>query len=520
MYSISLPTAYGPAAYNFNLSTSGEVSEITCATLDLPPAVLKLTYPDTHPDDLRQHLESWLPVLPYLIELGIWLEQDTPDYLKPVQQAFRDRTDDYLNLKKAVAQADLLAEVETQQHWQRANAWIKMGVAKKVARFPLILNRKDTVFAAEKLSLPFRRLAAGWLLDTFPLAPPLRLDEWIIAIGKTRTTEGNDFLLRELEQPGYLPYAKQIYSTLANSRLKLPVERVLALYEDQDKVSHSVNAYIHLINQFPFPKVKSTLERIIAAYPQDSFGAVKRLYKHEPAAATELLKTRFLTVDHYGVAITMLRHMVKLVRPDDYFISLREINLRLQDPAFIDNAQVTWPQKLSDGWREVLLYTPPQEFQAVLEKHFADAQGRVARNMLLQLKEYLRTERVEDFRLPVKLEAPLLNLLHSRFDKVSTVATDVIRLLLPSLQQPKAAVWALLEHIEVSQYRMMDAAALKAAAEVPELRAVQEDYFVERLAQAKRKEDEEALFKILSYLRFLAPNVIKDKAIRWSPEDE
>lgn len=505
MHSISLPTSYGPAAYHFTLSPTGKVSQVKCSSLDLPDAVLKLTYPNVHPEDLRQHLEDWLPVIPYLIELGVWLKEP-PEYLAGVQQTFSANTTNYEQLRETVLQADPLEETPEHRHWQHVSAWIKIGVSRKVVRFPLLLTRKDTVFSAEKLSLPYRRLSAAWLLITFPLAPPLRIDEWIVAIGKTRTTEGNDFLLRELERPGYLTYAKQVYSTLANSRLRLPVERILALYEDQDKVSHSVSTYVHLINQFPFPAVRDILERIIGDYPRESFGAIKRLYKQDPSFAQHIIKERFQTVDDYGIVITMLRHMIKLVKPGNYFISLREINKRLTAPVFLDNTQVTWPQKLDDGWRVVLLCTNPKEVKEVLSAFFADSSGRIARNVLLQLKEYLLAYHQEvHLSLSPAVETHLFSLLNSRFDKVSTVATDVIRLLLPNLQQKEPAVRALLAHLEVSKYRMMDAAALKVAANDPSLLELQKAHFQKRIAEATTDDERSKLIKVLTYVRFLPP---------------
>ena len=185
MYSISLPTSYGPAAYQFSLSPNGKVSQVKCLSLELPVAVLKLTYPHAHPEDLQQHLEAWLPIVPYLVELGIWLPEP-PEYLVGIQQSFREQSSDYARMREAVLNADLLEDDQDHRHWQRVSAWMKMGVYRKVVRFPIINNRQETVFAAEKLSLPYRRLAVNWLLDTFPLAPPIRIDEWIIAIGKTR----------------------------------------------------------------------------------------------------------------------------------------------------------------------------------------------------------------------------------------------------------------------------------------------------------------------------------------------
>ncbi|MEM6771284.1 MAG: hypothetical protein AAF597_11945 [Bacteroidota bacterium] len=193
MYSISLPTAHGDAAFQFSLSPSGKVSAVKCTSLDLPEAVLKLTYTNVHPEDLREHFTNWLPVIPVIVELGIWLEEP-PEYLTSMVRAFKDRLPNYKSLRDGVLQADILEEMADNPHWQRANAWIKMGVSRQIVRFPLIRNRADTAFAAEKLSLPYRRLAAAWLIQTFSLAPPTRIDEWIVAIGKTRTTEGNEFL--------------------------------------------------------------------------------------------------------------------------------------------------------------------------------------------------------------------------------------------------------------------------------------------------------------------------------------
>ncbi|MEM6771285.1 MAG: hypothetical protein AAF597_11950, partial [Bacteroidota bacterium] len=252
---------------------------------------------------------------------------------------------------------------------------------------------------------------------------------------------------------------------------------------------HSVNAYVHLVNQFPYPKVKDLLQRILQDYPNEAFGAVKRLYKHDRDYARQLLRNTFFNSPNYHVLTAMLRHMIRLVKPAEYFISLAEINARLSSSEFTDSAQVTWPQKLDDGWQQVLAYTPPQQVNEIMANYLPGAKGRVARNLVLQLKEYLKLGVDANFTLNAELEPLLIELLNARFDKVSTVCTDVLRLLLPRMANPAIANTALLQHIETSAYRMMDAAALKVAAEVPELQQVQIDYFQRRFAEVGKGEE-------------------------------
>jgi hypothetical protein len=503
MYSISINTQFGATAFSFDLSPEGEVSDLQCLSLGLPEAVLKLTYDNPDLGELKNHFQYWMKALPYIVELAVW-EEEVPGYLVQLRDQFKDSHSGYADMRSTVLATDILdSDNIVHLHWTKVTSWIKLGFHQTILNLPTRLNRKETTFTAGKLSLPYRELAAEWLMTTFPLAPLARINDWVEAIGKTRTNTANEFLFSELERPGYLPYAKQIFTTLANSRLKINAGRIISLYNGEDNIKDAITAYIHLLNQLPFPKTFDLLVRIVAEHPRECLGALKRIYRHDPALGRKVIRDLFLATDDYRTLAAMLRYAVELDGLPVSFISLAEINTRLSESAFLDDAQVTWQQKLSEGWQAILLTTPPQYFTEILAEHKPDAKGRVARNLLLQLKEYLSNSIGANFQLPDQLQPVLLNLLHSRYDKVSTVATDVIRVLLPQLINPEAAVMALLNHLEWSKYRLMDSAALKAAAELPGMAEFQEVYLKKRITQLAGEAERANFLKMLSYVKFL-----------------
>lgn len=502
MYSIQLKTAHGPAAFTFTLTPEGKAIKVTCLMLDLPPAGLQLTYPNADPDELKKQFNAWEIALPYFVEVAIW-QEEPPEYLAGVREQFVAQHPEYSAMRNTVLAIDPLEEDVPHRHWKRVSAWFRMGVQRSISTFPERSKRDDVIITGDKLSLHYRRLAAEWLIITFPLAPQQRIDDWLVAIGKTRTAEGNEFLFKQLERPGVLPYDRQIYTVLANSRLKLPVSRITRLYDQEDKMRDAIKTYIHLLNRLPYPEVRDLLLRIVEEHPTESFGAVKRFARHDMDVAYEMLLRIFNGSKKYRTVMAILSHMVRLVGPEKYMIDLRSVNARLADRSLHLDAQVTWPQKLHDAWREILLRTSPRDFSEVINEFLPTARGPVARNMLLQLKEYLTANDPSSLSLSILSEEALLDLVNSRRDKISTVAIDVIRLLFQNLRNRKQATMVLLEHIETSRYRMMDAAALRVAAAEPEYYTLQVGYFTNRIATAKFEPEISNLRRAVTHLRHL-----------------
>lgn len=502
MFSIQLRTTHGTAAFSFNVLPNGKVTEVNCLSLDLPPAALRLTFPNTNLDELRRHLLSWVEVIPYFVETGLWLERP-PAYLAEAHALFQKATPDYAERRNALLTIDPAEPEDEPKHLVRVSAFFRMTIQRDIARFPDIRNQDKVLFDTSKLSLPYRRIGADWLTTTFPLAGYRQVDEWLVTIGKTRTTEANEFLLREVEQPGMLPYARQIYTVLANSRLKLPADRIVRLYDDEDNVREGLKAYLHLVNQLPYPVIKNLLERVVEDHPTDALPALKRLVRHDRIGAFALVQRIFRESSQYKTLMAMIHHMIRLLPPHEFFLNLRSINERLLDPNLHQEAQVTWPQRLHPAWLKILLATEPEDVGAVVNDFLPGANAPTTRHLLLQLREYLQVHGDAPLGLSPDVESTLNELLFSRYDKISTVATTVIQLYFPLLRAPRAAVTALLKHIEVSQYRMMDAAALALAAGDNDLKAYQESYFAHRLQNAETAEKRADLLKLGPYLRHL-----------------
>lgn len=504
MYSIQLQTAYGPAAFNFLLDEDGRLSEASCPTLDLPPALLQLSYPNAGEVELRREIEDWLPVLPWLVEPVLWTDSP-PDYLAAVHRAFRESSADYEVLRTQLLAIDPTADQEDAPiHWIRVSALLQLEMADKIILLPPDRSAEQVIFSAAKKPLAYRKIAASWLATAFPLADLSIVDEWLTALGKTRTTAANEFLFRQLERPGAHYAAKQLFTVLANSRLKLDNDRIIALYDDEDTLRDNVSSYVHLLNKLPFPTAKPLLERIVHDHSLDCLSALKRLNRHDQEVAQQNLRRLFEQTEDYQVISATLRYAVEIYGKEQHLITLMEINDRLAEPVFLDNAQVTWPQNLSTGWQFVLYFTSPENMAAVTNKYLQPGQhGRINRNLLLQLRAYPAFRPTEKILLSAKQEKQLLALLDSRHDKVSTVATDVINTLFDDLRDKKAATDAVLRHFVTSRYRLMDAGVLKVAAGDPQLAQRQMDFFLQLADQATTEEERKQVKKMLPYLRFL-----------------
>jgi hypothetical protein len=115
--------------------------------------------------------------------------------------------------------------------------------------------------------------------------------------------------------------------------------------------------------------------------------------------------------------------------------------------------------------------------------------------------------------LPVKIEARLRELVESRFDKISTVAIDIIGESMDGLTDPTAAVAVLAQHSLHSRYRLMNVAALKKAAQQPELRIQQMNFFLQAIAAAEDHPALDNLTRILPYFKFLGVEVELQEAL-------
>lgn len=498
---IQLKASIGPVAFRCSLDQDGRVTTVESLTAQLPAAALQLAYPNVLEEELTRRLADWARVLPLMIEAAVWLEAP-PAYLEDLVGNFRSAHPDYAAAREQLFATDP-TEAGGDKRAARISAWQRMGVLSIVANFPATRYSEKAAFSAAKLSLPYRQITADYLVSTFALVPSVRTDDWIAAIGKTRTYAGNDFLFRELERPGVLPYAGQVYTVLANSRLKLPADRILALYEDEDSVRNALQAYVHLLNRLPFPTAKDLLRSIVLDYPRvGTRNAVARLVRHDPEGTKEFLLNHFKNSPNYRTVINMLGHYIQYFRPDNE-LNLRTLNRRMADPQLHDEVQMNWPQRLQSDWQRLLLKTPADEFTAVIDAYLPPARGAVARNLLLQLKLYLEMHSKREVVWSERTEQKLLELLYVPYDKIYTVAIDVLRLNFGRLRDPARAVLELLRHMKTSRYRMMNTAALRVASRQPKLLRLQREWFREQFARAATEDERTELTRLLGYLSYL-----------------
>jgi len=188
------------------------------------------------------------------------------------------------------------------------------------------------------------------------------------------------------------------------------------------------------------------------------------------------------------------------------------MNAKMATPSFTEGPPVTWPQGLGSYWDQLVRKATTEEILAEVEKYLHRLEPRLQRNALLQLQTWAKNQKSPP-ALPPAIEARLRELINARYDKTFTVALDIAAIVMPSLAHPESMVGILLEHSLVSRYRLMNAAALKKAAEQPELKQQQITFFHRAIENAKNIDELNAIKRVIPYVNFLGVRLELEKQV-------
>lgn len=484
---ITLPTPFGPAAYTVHLTDQGEVTSVDSAAARLPEMVFQLTYGERW-EAARAHFQDLANLLPFQAEAAVMLA-DPPAEFKLLRRAFR-------NIELAETNAP---------HRQRAELWRAnpaftpaLFCQKKMAR---ALSAIRTSLSKTDNPTPYRVLEP-WLFALLPLVAEVAEREALYHIlALMRTAATRDFLFGELERPGRHIYASSLLRSLLHFQAESDLERLLELYPWLRDESGLMADYMALIGHFPDPRVHELLTIILDAFPHLASDVLRGLKQAKHPAPYAIIRARFER-ETDGRLVDQLAELTNAAPDPDLRVSLTEMNAKMATPTFIDGPPVTWPQSLGTNWNSLVARASAEDVLNEVSQYFPRPEPRLQRNALLQLQGWAKAQKFPP-ALPPEIEARLRELISARFDKIFTVALDIAAVVMPSLARPDLMVDALLEHSLVSRYRLMNAAALKKAAEQPELRERQIDFFERAINTAKNADELDSIVRIIPYVNFL-----------------
>jgi hypothetical protein len=487
---INLPTPFGPAGYEVVIAQTGEVLSVASAAANLPEVVLRLSYAENW-EAAREYFLLLGHNAAFQAEVAVWLP-DPPADFKLLWRTFRNNFGESMPERR---------EVEA-SHLRRVRFWL----AHPEALPALFHHRKSSaaiVRLAKLFSSPEHRLPdlEAWVYTMLPLLEDtVELEHLYAILARLDTESGRDYLFGELERNGRHPYADTLLHGLRHFSASRDRARMISLYDWIGADADLMKRYLQLLSPFSGTKIHAIILRALADHPQEARHALKALRQTGHPAPEAIIRAQFDREENYF----LLDPIAELIAdgPEPYRVSLEEMNAKVAAPVFTDGAPVTWPQMLEPNWSKLVKQRPAPALFPLLETYLLRPEGRLQRNALLQLKHWLR-DRPAPPTLPVAIEDRLRELIDSRYDKVSTVALDIIATAFLSMTDQEKMVDALLQHAPVSQYRLMVAAALKKAAEVPALRARQVAYFGAAIREADDAAALHQVERVLPYLTFL-----------------
>lgn len=486
---VTLPTEdYGPVGFALAVSATGEVTNVVPATAALPEAVFRLTYGDRW-EDARAYILALAENLVFRAEVAIWLS-GPPAEFKLLRRAFR----------KTYPDAPPPAVADTADYRRRAAFWLANPAAQ-----PVLFVQKKVLRALTTLgkTIPAAKTNAAlvpWLYSLLPLYQNVGIRRAIYALmAQTKLPEMADYILSELERSGRHPYASGLLGGCHFLDPKVYGERMLGLYAWIGEERELMSSYLHLLGKLGKDGWEQIIQ-ILDDHPSEAAVVKTALLEAGHPAPSVPLRERFER-EYNLLLIDQLAELTARSTDPDVRVSLEDMNARMDDPAFLKAAPVTWPQSLWSYWASLLDAASDPEVLDIVGRYLPRPEPFLQRNALLQLRRWAKRRPFAP-ALPPDVEERLRELVPSRIDKISTVAVDILGLAMPSLADPAAATDVLLKHTLVSRYRLMDFAALKKAAELLGLRERQVAFFRERIAAASPAELAN-LKRIIPYLTYL-----------------
>jgi len=494
---ITLSSPYGPAAYTVFVGDQGEVNGVESAAGHLPETVFRLTYGERW-EAARAHFQDLAALLVFQAEAAVGLS-DPPAEFKALRKKFRD-----------VELPATDAPHRQRMHLWRANPAFTPALFRQ-AKLPRAMSALHQTLTGTDDPGRFRVLAP-WLFALLPFLYDVGEREAAyhnLALMRTQGTR--EFLFGELERPGRHIYATGLLRSLRHFRSEEDLQRLLDLYPWLKSEAGLMTEYMALLGRFPDARVHERLLTILNDFPAQATDVLRTLREADHPDAYAVIRERF----DEETDVRVLDQLAELTNdaPDPTRrVSLEEMNTKMATPIFSEGPPVTWPQGLGVHWSRLVTEAGPEEVLAEVEKYLHRPEPRLQRNALLQLKNWAKRQPFPP-ALPPAVEDRLRELISARFDKIFTVALDIVAAVIPSLARPDEMVDALLRHSLVSRYRLMDAAALKKAALQPDLRERQLSFYLDAITGATTAAELERVGRIIPYVNFLNARLELEKKL-------
>jgi len=492
---IQLSTPHGPAGFLVTFTERGEILKIASAAAQLSETVFRLTHGDNW-ETVLAYFEDLTQYLKFPLEFVIWKRKQFLGY-QDLQNAFAPHRPEALNEEGPLSP------------WRvRAEFWRKRSTNEQKLLLLLAQNQKNELTQLVRKVNKDKRFGPDnalvlepWLRALLPLLDGESLLPAYELLGKLHTISAREYLFTQLELPGRHIAAKGLLKGLGTYADQATQQRLLTLYPSFSDHRDLLELYLHMLLKFRGDDVVNLTLQILEDHPEQALEVYHVLSANEiPAPIAPLIK-QFHQEENYFV-LDLLLGVINRFSAQDSGISLAEMNEKVASEHFTDTAQVTWPQLLEKNWLKLVLETPLQLALAVVGDYLERSAPRLQRNALLQLKTLIKSSN-STLDLSLNMEDRLRELVDSRFDKISTVAIDILGETMDGLKDPEATVDVLIRHSLHSRYRLMNVAALKKAAQQPTLRARQEAFFLSTIKAAKESTLLDTLERILPYFRFL-----------------
>ncbi|MEM9928677.1 MAG: hypothetical protein AAF840_02555 [Bacteroidota bacterium] len=497
---IKRPSPFGPAVFSVSISETGEVLSVIAAATKLPENVFKLTYGDRW-EDARAYFLDHAANVAFQTEVALHLEE----YLgfEKIAEQYRQAGGEHFR------PTDRAYQTGEPDYRARARYWIT-----RPRELPILFLEPDTKRYASlqrivqrfkrkpRAELPYAASLESWVFSLLGVARGKELDEAVTLLGRVQTTAAREYVFAELERPGRHIVAGGLLRGLAAYQDAAARDRILDLYPKLVPHDDLTPIYLEVISQLKGEAVVETGLQMLRDRSLNANGVLALLRYNEHPDPVGVVRQQFDRETEYFFLNSLL-NTINQQREATHHVSLQDLNAKIAGmPEIIDSAPVTWPQQLEPNWKTLLLATDQSEALRVIEAYILQPSPRLQRNALLQLKALVKEEQLNT-TISAPLEERLRELIYSRFDKISTVALDIVAELFPLLAKQATMVDVILAHSLTSRYRLMNTAALKVAARDPALKKRQIAFYQQAVEQATDSNTATNLMKVIPYLSFL-----------------
>lgn len=491
---------YGPAGFEVEVSPDGEVLKVTSAAAQLPEMVFRITYGDRW-EFAREHFQQLADNLAYRVEAAVWINDVLPEY-KLLRRAFR----------KFSSEISPDGSEKAPLYARRAAFWIahpetrpglflqKRAYSGFVAIAELLRKGRGDSEALE----PWLFSLVNLLHDTEERSIVYKL------IGLLGTASSSEFLFSELERPGRHPFATGLLEAVEELAVPENKERILGLHAFLAKDIDQTRNYIKVVGQLQGENVHQVLLTILHQHPvlaNNVYAALQSAGYPTPGVA---IRELFDQVD--DLFLSDLIALIINTHPEGIRVNLQDMNAKINRPVLIDAAPVTWPQSLPFNWSTLVQASAADEFFSLITPHLLSTKPWLQRCALLQLNTWIESMK-GTHSIPIPIEHRLQELLSSRYDKIYTVVLDIAAKTFSQLAQPEKMVAEILAHTLNSRYRLMNAAALKKAAENPALKKQQIVFMFNAIQNATSDDEVKELKKLIPYMRHLDLGIKLDREV-------